>query len=147
MTSPAASRTPSAPAGRGGNSGMDAFVGIDVAFAKRKCLPISICTWREGRLIPAELRRLPIQPPRGLGNAAILNPQSVRDFAVAARRYVEAACRELAVVPRRVAIDAPSSPRRDAMRRREAEVAMDRAGISCFATPTAASGVTLSKYS
>jgi hypothetical protein len=37
---------------------------------------------------------------------------------------------------RRIAIDAPSDPRPDCLRRRLAETAMDKQHISCFATPS-----------
>jgi len=37
-----------------------AFVGIDVAFAKPKRLPVCVCTWQDGRLEPAALRGLPL---------------------------------------------------------------------------------------
>jgi hypothetical protein len=36
----------------------------------------------------------------------------------------------------RIAIDAPSEPRQEGLRRRHAESALDREGISCFTTPS-----------
>lgn len=59
-----------------------AYVGIDLAFQKRKQLPLVICTWRDGRLIPELLQELGVVPPRGHGNAAILNRDVVRRFAL-----------------------------------------------------------------
>jgi hypothetical protein len=41
-----------------------------------------ICTWRDGRLIPELLQELGVVPPRGHGNAAILNRDVVRRFAL-----------------------------------------------------------------
>lgn len=115
----------------------DAFIGIDVAFAKRKRLPVSVCTWRDGRLIPEALRLLPLKPPRGQGNVATLDEARVFGFVREAVDYVVQVCEELRLAPRRIAIDAPSAPRAEGVRRRAAEAAMDEAGISCFPTPTA----------
>lgn len=42
---------------------MDIYVGIDLAFAKRKRLPIYFCSWCDRRLIPIKLSR-EIYPPR-----------------------------------------------------------------------------------
>ena len=115
----------------------NAFVGIDVAFAKRKRLPVSVCTWRDGRLVPEALRLLPFEPPRGQGNVATLDETRVSEFVRDAVDYVLRVCDELRLTPRRIAIDAPSAPRAEGVRRRAAEAAMDEAGISCFTTPTA----------
>lgn len=113
------------------------FAGIDLAFAKRKRLPVSVCTWVDGRLVPEPLGTLPFEPPRGSGNAKVLDDRVVRDFADAAANYLIRACSQLGVRLERIAIDAPSSPRGEETARRAAEVAMDRAGISCFTTPSA----------
>lgn len=113
-----------------------AYIGIDLAFAKQKRLPISICTWQDRKLVPALLRQLPLEPPRGSGNAATLNEQTVTGFVEAAASYIRSACDLLSLSPRRIAIDAPSAPRQSGLRRRAAEAAMDKAGFSCFTTPT-----------
>ena len=116
--------------------GLDvAYVGIDVAFAKRKRLPVAVCQWREGRLVPRRLRGLSIEPPRGRGNAAILDPSIRSQFAEEVADYLQRLSQVLAVGIARIGIDAPSAPCRPDRPRRAAEVAMDRAGISCFATP------------
>lgn len=112
------------------------FVGIDVAFAKRKRLPIAICTWEDGRLVPLPLRRLHITPPRGRGNVAAIDPTAVAEFADETYAYVVEICNYFALRVAAIAIDAPSSARSDGVPRRAAEVAMDKAGISCFATPS-----------
>lgn len=112
-----------------------AYVGIDVAFAKGKRLPITICRWQGGRLIPEPVRRLSIEPPRGHGNAAVLDPKVVRRFADDVAIYLERVARALGVSLMRIGIDAPMAACRPDRPRRAAEVAMDRAGISCFATP------------
>jgi len=55
-----------------------------------------------------------------------------------AAEYVEEVCDRLNFDLQRVAIDTPRAPCGPGRARRAAEVAMDRAGISCFSTPTAA---------
>ena len=113
-----------------------AFVGIDVAFAKGKRLPVVVCTWKLGRLVPLALRRLQFQPPTGSGNAQSCVPSVVRQFAQSTAIYLRRVESHFGVQIDRIGIDAPSSPRREGARRRAAEVALDRAGISCFTTPT-----------
>jgi hypothetical protein len=113
------------------------FVGIDLAIAKNKHLPVVVCTWEQGHLIPQPLRRLGLTPPQGRGNAATLDSGSVQRFARAAAAYVAAVCDRLGLIPTRIGIDAPSAPRSPHLLRRAAEVALDQAGISCFATPSA----------
>ncbi|MHA7880142.1 MAG: DUF429 domain-containing protein [Saccharospirillum sp.] len=113
------------------------FVGIDVAFAQKKRLPIVIARWQDGRLVPFPLRTLPFQPPRGLGNAATLDEAAVRRFANQAVDYVEAVCLHLKATPVRIALDAPSMPTPKGESRRKAERALDASGISCFTTPSA----------
>src|SRR4051812_20540431 len=108
-----------------------AYIGIDLAIAKEKFLPIVVCTWEDGRFIPLPLRRLGLRPPQGMGNAATLNQAVVGWFVREARNYVARTCQQLGLAPTRIGIDAPSSPRRSELARRHAEVALDRAGISC----------------
>jgi hypothetical protein len=113
----------------------DCFVGIDLAIAKRKFLPVVVAV-REGAVIrPLKLRSLGVAPPRGHGNAAVLDPARVGSFVEDAARYVIAVCTELGLRPRRIAIDAPSAYAIDG--RRLAEQSLDKAGISCFATHSA----------
>jgi hypothetical protein len=114
-----------------------AFVGIDLAIAKGKHLPIVVSIQDEARLIPQRLRELDLAPPRGSGNVAVLDPTWRRTFAIETRRYLQQVCKRLGLVPARIAIDAPSSPRSDSSQRRGAESGLDQAGISCFATPSA----------
>jgi predicted nuclease with RNAse H fold len=116
----------------------EAFVGIDVAFTRRKRLPICVCTWEEGRLTPLPLAtRRDLKPPHGGGNLAALDPDEVAAFATAAADYLRALeeAERLRIV--RIAIDAPSDPRHPERARRLAECAMDERRISCFATPSA----------
>jgi hypothetical protein len=110
---------------------MDAFAGIDVAFAKRKYLPISVCVCRNGNLQPLHLRSLnTLAPPRGHGNAKILDNKTVRDFAESTSGYLREVEKAFSVKIRRIAIDAPSDPKADQVVRREAEKGLHRKGIS-----------------
>src|SRR5882672_4834359 len=116
---------------------MDAFVGIDVAFAKRKRLPVSICVWDTGRLIPLQIaeRDAPL-PPRGSGNVAALDSRVVAQFADETADHLRQLEAHFRVSIRRIAIDAPSDPKPDGVQRRKAEQALDARGIRCFTTPS-----------
>ena len=115
---------------------MEAFAGIDVAFAKRKYLPISVCIWRNRNFRPLSLRsKLALAPPRGHGNAKILDCETVKDFAESTFRYLREVEKAFGVTIRRIAIDAPSEPKTDGAARREAEKGLDRKGIRCITTP------------
>lgn len=117
---------------------MDAFVGIDVAFAKRKLLPLAVCTVSDGHLIPLPLRSWRRKPPRGSGNVATLDAVTLENFAVATRDYLLALEVEYGVTIQRIAIDAPSNPCLATQSRRSCEQALDAQGISCFSTPSRA---------
>lgn len=114
------------------------YVGIDLAVAKGKRLPVVICTWKGGRLVPEKLAELRFKPPRGRGNVAVLNPESVAEFCDEAANYLCACASALSIEITRIGIDAPSAPAKNGCGRRAAEKAMDRAGVSCFATPSPA---------
>ena len=118
---------------------MEAFVGIDLAFAKQKRLPVAVCCWEGGLLIPRRLavRGVP-DPPRGSGNVGTLDPQIVARFAEETGDYLRRLEAHFHVSIRRVAIDAPSDPRPEGLRRRRAEEELDARRISCFTTPSAA---------
>ena len=122
-----------------------AFVGIDLAIAKKKKLPVSICTWQNGRLIPESLRLLPIEPPRGRGNAAVLDESLLRDFADETAVYIADVCTRLGLSPKRIAIDAPSAPRDEKLLKRAAEAALDQANINYFPTPSASEFIEILK--
>jgi hypothetical protein len=117
---------------------MDGFVGIDVAFAKRKRLPVCVAAWQHGRLVPFLVadRRAPA-PPRGSGNAATLNSEVIAKFANDTAAYLRQLEAHFSVTIRRIAIDAPSEPKGNGCKRRQAECALDDRGISCFTTPSA----------
>jgi hypothetical protein len=118
---------------------MDAFAGIDVAFQKGKRLPVAVCTWDADRFVPLPVtgRDAP-HPPRGAGNAAALDSVAVTRFADDTATYLRLLEAHFGVRIRRVAIDAPSDPRADKLKRRRAEEALDARRVNCFATPSAA---------
>jgi hypothetical protein len=115
---------------------MEAFAGIDVAFAKRKYLPISVCVRRNKNLTPLFLRsKLVPVPPRGHGNAKILDDETVMDFTESTFRYLRVVEKVFGVTIRRIAIDAPSEPKANGAARREAEKGLDKKRIRCITTP------------
>ncbi|NQS99612.1 MAG: DUF429 domain-containing protein, partial [Candidatus Omnitrophica bacterium] len=116
---------------------MEAFAGIDVAFAKKKYLPISVCVWRKEKLCPLLLKSNPvIAPPRGFGNAAIVRDYHlVKTFAHDTLRYLREVEKTFGVAIKRIAIDAPSDPKMTGERRRKAELGLDKKGIRCITTP------------
>ena len=59
-----------------------AYAGIDVAIAKRKRLPIVVCTWQSDRIetLALNAKALP-KPPLGPGNVAICNPAQCQQLA------------------------------------------------------------------
>ena len=68
---------------------MDAFAGIDVATAKRKRLPVSLCVRDERGVIPLPVAASAApNPPRGRGNAATLNENVVANFADEVAEYL-----------------------------------------------------------
>lgn len=116
---------------------VQAFVGIDVAFAKGKRLPIVVSCWENRCLKPIPLRKYTDhKPPAGQGNAASMVPQTLIDFAEAAALYLKAIEQEFRIKICRIAIDAPSAPKSLDKSRRSAEVELDRRRVSCFTTPS-----------
>ena len=116
---------------------MDAFLGIDVAFAKRKRLPVAAVRWDADVLMPWRLadRDAPA-PPRGCGNVATLDDALLAGFADDVVKYLRELEHHFGFRIRRIGIDAPSDPRPDGIARRRAEVALDGRRISCFTTPS-----------
>jgi len=112
-----------------------AFVGIDVAFAKQKKLPICISIFTDGRLTPLPLTGLPFgQPPRGSGNVATLDQTTVSLFADDTLGFIQSTAAHYDLDIQTIAIDAPRNFSFGT--RRSCEQAMDSMGISCFATPS-----------
>jgi hypothetical protein len=98
-----------------------AYVGIDVACAKKKALPISVCVRQDSKLIPLPLKTAQLKPPRGGGNVLALEPTWRSAFAAQAESYLRGIEEVFSVQIERVAIDAPSEPCRVNTARREAE--------------------------
>lgn len=114
-----------------------AFVGIDVAFAKRKRLPVCICVREHQRLRVVSLRSRDLpKPPIGRGNRAVLGPVEVRQFALEALGYLRMVEQRLGLAVQVVSLDCPRQPRVDGSPRRMADHAMDERGIKCFTTPS-----------
>lgn len=115
---------------------MEAFAGIDVAFAKRKVLPVVVCVWKENTFSPLPLRGAQTgKPPQGQGNTKTLDQKIIAGFAESTALYLHNVEKEFKVTIRRIAIDSPSSPKLPGRPRRKAEEALDAKGISCIATP------------
>jgi len=115
---------------------IEAFAGIDVAFAKRKLLPVSVCRWIDDGFAPLPLRKAKSTPPRGHGNAATLNAGKVSSFADDTARYLRTIEAEFGVQICRIAIDAPSDPKEPGRPRRRAEQALDARQIRFITTPS-----------
>jgi Protein of unknown function (DUF429) len=112
------------------------YVGIDVAIAKKKRLPIAVCVRQANAIVPLALNaRAAPKPPAGCGNRAIIDPEIRRQFATETRSYLREVERHFGVEIARIAIDAPSAPRVDNLELREAEAALAAAGISFIQTP------------
>lgn len=112
------------------------FVGIDVACAKRKRLPIVVCKRAGSALAPLFLRdRTLPAPPSGMGNALTIDSTAVARFAADTVAYLRGVEQHFELEIARIAIDAPSAPKQEGVYRRQAELALDRIGVSCFTTP------------
>jgi hypothetical protein len=114
----------------------DVFVGIDVAFAKKKRLPICVCEVRDNKLSPLPLRRTFDKPPAGSGNKAALQAETRKEFAKAVVNWLSKLTKDMGLKIKRIAIDAPSDYCDASLARRLSEQSLDKSGISCFATPT-----------
>jgi hypothetical protein len=114
----------------------DAYAGIDVAFAKKKRLPVVVVVKRGAVLEPLPLRSAKAFPPAGEGNARILNDPTVKLFAQQVFDYLRDVEKEFGVRIRCVAIDAPKQPLKEGKQRRECEKGLDARRISCITTPT-----------
>jgi predicted nuclease with RNAse H fold len=115
-----------------------AYAGIDVAVAKKKRLPIVVCTWQSDRIVPLALnaKGLP-KPPRGPGNVAICDLAGCQELAAQTASYLRAVESALGIDIQAVAIDAPSAPRAPGQPLRAAERALAARGISYIETPSA----------
>lgn len=111
------------------------YIGIDVACARNKRLPI--CAVSQGNAleplqIPEALLRL---IPRGRGNREITEVAPFRDAARGVARAIGQIAHEMGWRIVRIAIDAPAAPPKAGARASEAE--LGRCGLSSFRTPAA----------
>ena len=113
------------------------YAGIDVAIAKQKHLPLVVVRVVNGIVQPLPLRRAIATPPQGRGNARALDAAVRETFAEETAAYLRSVEKEFGVQIARIAIDAPSDPKRSGSARRACEREMDRLKISCITTPDA----------
>ena len=114
-----------------------AFVGIDVAFAKRKRLPIVVCVQETEGLVPLPLKLWGHKSPKGSGNVATLDQNILQQFGSKTLDYLHNIEKEYGLRIRRIAIDSPRASREEEQPRRACELALDGERISCFTTPSA----------
>lgn len=109
------------------------YVGIDVACAVGKRLPI--CVVEAGQpLMPLGIpSRLAAAIPRGLGNKEILSAEPFSDAASKVLGAIKSIAHEKDWRVERVAVDAPAAPPK--MGSRSSETELGRLGLSSFKTP------------
>ncbi len=115
---------------------MNAYVGIDVACAKRKPLPIVICTRGADGLRLLPLKESAHQPPQGEGNAQAIQPAFLQRFAEKTAAYLRAIEGAFDVTISRIALDTPSAPKPAGYDERECERALRMIGVSYISTPS-----------
>lgn len=110
------------------------FVGIDVACAKRKRLPICFTTFSGHRLEPLEVpRELTARLPVGRGNDQITQDNPFRSEAKTIADVLNDIAEKQAWRIVRVSIDAPAAAPLTNSRR--SELSLRRCGLSSFLTP------------
>lgn len=118
-------------------SAESAYVGIDVAIAKSKRLPVVVSVQRNGCLIPLPLRdHAKAYPPAGPGNEAILESGVAEQYAHDTLTYLDRIQQHFRLNIRAVAIDAPAGYCAEGASSRGCESALGEAGLSYFSTPT-----------
>ena len=113
---------------------MRVAVGIDVACAKRKALPVCVISINTGIARPLDLPKDLLETfPRGCGNAEITQPFPFRAAAARVAASLAEAARRMDWTIVNVAIDAPA--RRPSHGIRKSEVQLAEQGLSVFQTP------------
>lgn len=119
-------------------SGEPAYVGIDVAIAKSKRLPIVVTRRIEGRLEPLRIRdRRDVLPPIGPGNSGIIDADQSVKYAQDAAHYLRRIESVFELKIEHIAIDAPGCYCREGESVRACEASLREARISYYSTPTA----------
>src|SRR5580692_7195166 len=118
-------------------------IGIDVACARGKALPICVVSAGPPVLplgIPNELAAL---IPRGLGNREINSAVPFREAALGVVAAIARIVSEMKWTVERIAVDAPAAPPATGARASENE--LGSAGLSSFRTPSASGWSSISK--
>ena len=111
------------------------YVGIDVACAVRKRLPICIVS-ADQALTPLTIpKHLAALIPRGVGNMEIVAAAPFREAARGVVSAINHIMIDMGWQIERIAVDAPAAPPVTGSRKSEDE--LSRLGLSCFRTPPA----------
>ena len=120
-----------------------AYVGIDVAVADGKRLPVCVCCWRDGRLVPLRLKT-PAEdasaaawmlPPEMPGNERIVDPAVRAELAREVVEYLRAVEEGWGARIARIGIDGPREPGPSGTGLRACEAALRDRGLSFIQTP------------
>jgi predicted nuclease with RNAse H fold len=113
------------------------FIGIDVACAKKKRLPICFASYVNKRLEPLEAPQgLTEKIPRGRGNREITDAQPFKQLAIQVVDAIQMIAEERGWAIKRIAVDAPAAAPASGIRASEA--ALSKLRLSNFQTPNAA---------
>ncbi len=114
-----------------------AYIGIDVSCGKSKRIAIVFAVKKQHRLVPLPVMHLIHQPPLGPGNSGVIIDDVCKAYAQSVYDYIQNVCSDLSLLPKCIALDSPLVPRISAIDYRVAERELNRAGISCYKTPSA----------
>jgi hypothetical protein len=108
------------------------YLGIDVACAAGKRLPICVVS-AEDPLTPLMISKSLVRLiPRGVGNKEVFSPEPFRAVAAQIASVIKHLVSEIGWRVERIALDAPSGP---PIVQRQSEDELRRCGLSCFRTP------------
>jgi len=120
-----------------------AYVGIDIAVADGKRLPVCVCRWHDGRLVPLPLKRPAkgaavaawMLPPEMPGNERIVDPAVRAALAREAVEYLRAVEEGWGVRITRIGLDAPREVGPGEGGLRACEAALRDRGLFFIQTP------------